>query len=258
MLAVVRIRTQPHYRREAFITGLDSLGYRIELSGQPKSRQDLLVLWNRMGPDDRDAERWERDGGTVVISENGYIGKDDQDRQLYAISVGQHQHGLVGDEDRLPKLRIELKQWATGEHILVCAQRGIGSRLMASPSNWHVKMMDRLRKITDRPLKFRMHPGNQPPKRSLEDDLQGAYACCIWSSGSGVKALSLGIPVIYDAPRWICEGAAVRPDRLSTLCTDDSLRLEAFRHMARNQWRVEEIQSGEPFRRVLASVSRSE
>jgi len=256
MLAVVRIRAQPHYRREAFIMGLDSLGYRIEASGGPKSRQDLLVLWNRMGPDDRDAERWERDGGTVVIAENGYIGKDERGRQLYALSVGQHQHGLAGSEDRFPRLGIELKPWTTGEHILVCAQRGIGSRLMASPPQWHVKMMDRLRKVTDRPLRLRMHPGNQPPKRALEEDLQGAHACAIWSSGSGVKALSLGVPVIYDAPRWICEAAATR--QASSLCTDDALRLEAFRHMARNQWRVDEIQSGEPFRRILASVPGSQ
>jgi hypothetical protein len=254
MLAVVRIRPQPHYRREAFIAGLSLLGYRIEVSGQPTSRADLLVLWNRMGADDRDAERWERDGGTVVVCENGYLGSDEQGRQLYAISIGQHHHG-GSDADRYGP--VALHPWRKdGEHILICAQRGIGSRLMASPPLWHVKVMDRLHKLTDRPLRLRMHPGNQPPKRSLEEDLQGAYACAVWSSGSGVKALSLGIPVMYDAPRWIGEGAAARS--LSALRVDDALRLEAFRHMARNQWSVDEIQSGEPFRRMLASVSGSE
>ncbi len=193
MLAALRIRQQPHYRRSAFVAGLERLGYRIECAGQPQSCRDLLVLWNRMGPDDRDAERWQRDGGTVLVCENGYLGTDASGRQFYAISVGQHHQGIADDDRHGPS--VELQPWRKdGEHILVCAQRGIGSRLMASPPQWHVRIMDRLRGLTDRPLRLRMHPGNQTPKRSLQDDLQGAYACCVWSSGAGVKALALGVP----------------------------------------------------------------
>lgn len=250
MLAVVRIRPQPHYRADAFHAGFERLGYTIARAGNPKSCEDVLCIWNRQGPDDADAGRWERAGGTVVVAENGYIGRDRSGRQLYALSLGQHHVGVDGDDDRLSGLGVELEPWRDGEHVLICAQRGIGSRLMASPRDWHVKMNQSLRNC-GRPVRIRMHPGNFAPKVALEDDLENAYACVVWSSGSGVKALSLGVPVFYAAPRWICEDAALRPESLATPCRDDEKRRMAFGRMARSQFTVDEIASGMPFRRLL-------
>lgn len=259
MIAICQIRQQPWYRREAFESGLRKAGYSLVQSGRPACREDLLVIWNRYGGMESMANTWEQLGGTVIVCENGYCGKDAEGRQFYAIGVHGHNGSgwfPVSDEDRFSSLGIKLLPWRTGgEHILVCGQRGIGSATMASPQDWHSRMADRLRKVTDRPIKIRLHPGNQPAKTHLEDDLENAYACVIWSSGSGVKALQLGIPVFYDAPHWICEHAAERTEEINFPAVSDLNREDAMHKMSYGQWSVAEIEAGIPFARIMERIA---
>lgn len=251
MIAICRIREQPHYRRDAFVNGLRRAGYSLVESGRPSGPQDLLVIWNRYGANEVAADAWEGLGGTVIVCENGYAGVDDQGRQHYAMAAHGHNGSgwfPVGDEDRLAKLGIELHPWRVGgDHILVCAQRGIGSREMASPQNWHAMAVQRLRKVTDRPIKVRLHPGNQAPAVPLTDDLRDAWACVIWSSGCGVQALITGVPVYYDAPHWICEDGVRRVNDFGAVVVDGGWRRRALQKMAWGQRSVAEIESGEPF-----------
>lgn len=261
MIAICQIRQQPHYRREAFEQGLRRAGYSLVSSGHVGVREDLLVIWNRYGAFAAMADSWERQGGTVLVCENGYIGKDEEDRQYYAISVHGHNGSgwfPVGAEDRFSKLNINLQEWRTeGEHILVCGQRGIGTTEMASPPNWHDDMARNLRKITDRPVKVRLHPGNHAPAVPLSDDLRNCWACIIWSSGSGVQSLVKGIPVYVDAPHWICECAAVDADEFHAVApmTDDGARMKEMHRMAWGQRSVVEIESGEPFATIREHLS---
>lgn len=259
MIAINTIRRDPHYRRAAFDAGLQRLGYKLVTSGPPKSRADLLLMWNLHGGNETLAIEWEAKGGTVLVCENAYIGKDDQGRQLYAIAAHGHNGSgwfPVGTDDRFAALGIDLKPWVPeGGHVLVAGQRGIGSRKMASPPNWDDRMMQRLRELKVPKVKLRRHPGRTPPATTLEQDLEGASACLIWSSASGVKALTLGIPVIYCAPHWICEGAAKYgldgPPQPLKPVRDDALRRLAMHRMAFGQWRVDEIEQGAPFRWIL-------
>lgn len=251
MIAICSIRSQPHYRRDAFITGLERTGYKIVQSGAPESSADILCIWNRHGGFESMADAWEAKGGTVLVAENGYVGVDEHGRQYYAISA----HGHCGSgwypktEGRFKKLGIEVKPWrADGEHILVTAQRGIGSKTMASPFNWHEKTATKLRSLINRPVKIRLHPGNHAPTIPLEDDLRGAWACSVWSSSSGVKALIAGVPVTFSAPYFIAERCAVRLEEINQLLCDDGRRLQALENVAQAQWSVEEIEAGIPFR----------
>lgn len=255
MIAICQIRPLPHYRREAFVNGLKRLGYSIVNSGRPKSRADFLVLWNRYGPYAAMADAWERDGGTVLVCENGYIGKDEKGLQYYAISAKGHNGSGVWPStqyDRWKQLNIECKPWRQADpegHLLVCGQRGIGSTLMASPPDWHKNVQKRIVVATKRPIKVRLHPGDKPAATKLEDDLRGAHACLVWSSSSGVKALVEGYPVFYDAPYWICEGAALRikgGEFERPICSDTQ-RLAALERMAWAQWSIAEIEAGIPF-----------
>lgn len=259
MIAINTIRPDPHYRRQAFDKGLQTLGYEMRSAGKPRAKTDLLLLWNLHGSNEDRARDWENNGGTVLVCENGYCGKDAAGLQLYAISVHAHNGAgwfPVGEDDRFAELGIDLQPWRTGgKHILVCGQRGIGSRQMASPHNWDDKAFQRLREDRSADVRIRRHPGNRPSPTTLDQDLEGARLCVIWSSASGVRALTLGIPVVYCAPHWICEGAAGHSlGMVNEPICDDEKRLAAMRRMAHAQWRVAEIESGEPFRRILANL----
>ena len=258
MIAMCLIREQPHYRRDAFVHGLRQAGYTLVDHGRPSAPADLLVIWNRYGHFESMADRWEQQGGSVLVAENGYIGKDTNGHQLYALAMHGHNGSgwwPTGDASRWNKLGVPVQEWVSRAdgYALVCGQRGIGSRQMASPTNWHYNVGG---KWTFCPIKLRLHPGNKPDPTAprLEDDLKGARYCVIWSSGSGVKSLIAGVPVIYDAPHWICEDAAVplrgfragtfempSPDALS------ELRQTALERMAWAQWTIAELESGLPF-----------
>lgn len=244
--AVIRIRPDPAYRREAFEAGLKRIGYTItdgsrdNLHWQPEGRQDLLVLWNRKaGLEERMAETWEARGGTVLVAENGYLQK--VDKSTYAISTHQHNGAgwfPVGTEDRFSKIGIPMKDPVSRPegYLLVIGQRGIGSKLMASPALWGEKQMAGLKNAN---AKLRTHPGNFKPKVPLDVDLAGARAARIWSSSAGVRALVEGLPVEHCAPYWICGGVSTREVKLN--------------HMAHGQWSVDEISAGEPFARMQAA-----
>lgn len=257
MIAICTIRPDPHYRREAFCSGLSKAGFTLVDRGDPKSPSDFLVIWNRYGAQEARADQWEKDGGTVLVAENGYIGKDSDGRQLYALAV--HGHNGSGwwpvgvSDDRWTPLGIELEPIKAREgYSLVCGQRGIGSRQMASPPDWHAHVARRLQKSGSQ-VRIRLHPGNRPAPTKLEDDLAGAERCVIWSSASGVRALTLGIPVQYDAPHWVCAGAATKVNTPLEYPTEQQ-RLDALRRMAWAQWRVSELETGEPFLRILDGV----
>lgn len=244
--AIITIRKEPFYRRNAVESGLKRLGYRLATetrgASSPSSPDDLLVLWNKKrGQEEEWAHLWERQGGTVIIMENGYLQK--VDKTMYALST--HGHNGSGwfptsDEDRFSRLGFELKPWRTdGAYSLVCGQRGIGSSLMASPPQWAERTAAKLMAAKkDIAVKLRLHPGNHAPKVPLLHDLRGARDCYVWSSASGVLALVEGVPVLHAAPHWICEGWG--KDR-------ETAREVALNHMAHGQWSVAEIEAGEPF-----------
>lgn len=246
--AVLTIKKEPHYRRAAFESMLTKHGYKIVSNHPggttPKRREDVLVLWNKKrGNDEAEADRWERQGGTVLVVENGYLQK--VDKTYYAISVHGHNGSgwfPVGTEDRFSKLGFELKDWREEGYHLVCGQRGIGSSLMASPSLWAERTA---RKLDAQGLKtkLRLHPGNFAPKVPLINDLSGATMCHIWSSASGVRALVEGVRVKHYAPFWVCG----RPAN----------RVEQLHRMAHGQWHHEEIATGEPLARILANLGEA-
>ena len=262
MIAVVKIRPQPYYRREAFMAGLQACGYTIATEAEPRAKSDLLVLWNRQGGDEWQADQWEAKGGTVIVVENGYCGLDSAGIQHYAIAVHGHTGSgwfSQGEDDRFSPLGIQLMSWVQpGGYLLVIGQRGIGSRSMASPRGWEDRMATQLKSWGFNNIRIRRHPGRFMGPTSLDDDLGGASHCLIWSSACGVRALARGIPVSYCAPHWIASGAARRgTGSLDNPLQDDDARLAAFQRLAHAQWSVVEIARGEPFRRILASLDKA-
>jgi hypothetical protein len=257
--AVVLLKTSPHYRRESFEAGMKALGYRIVHRIDDPKPGDALVTWNLTGGLEREAQRFTKAGAAVLVSENGYLSPPGIPG-LYAVSKGGHNGAgtfpTSTDPARWLQLGVELKRWRQdGKHILVCGQRGIGSRDMASPHAWHQKAAERIRTMTKRPVKIRPHPGQDGRGTPLSHDLKNAWAVVIWSSAAGVHSLVQGIPVFYAAPHWICEKAALPFAAFgkyieSPLC-DDAIRQAAMVHMAHGQWAYKEIATGEPLKGVI-------
>lgn len=257
-------RREIFYRHEAFTAGLQAAGYEVRTALPQGRHGDVLLIWNRYHFHQA-ATQFEAAGGKVIVAENGYLGPGGisphsmDPRTVFALGLGAHNDSAAipeGGLDRWRALGVDLKPWrTTGEHVLVCPNRSFGTPGRVMPPTWAADVSARLKKLTNREIRIRPHPGNRPAEKPLADDLSGAWVCVIWSSSAGVHALVAGIPVICESPAWIGMKAAFtafasewdameesEPDYL------DYNRLRAMSDVARGQWSVEEIASGEPFR----------
>jgi hypothetical protein len=261
--AVLWIRQQPHYRRDAFVAGLRKLGYEIVERVSDPRPGDVLVSWNMYPSNEPVADHWRKAGAKVLIAENGYIGKDTNGHQLYALARDGHNGSgswYVGEEDRWTPLGIELQPFRVKDGpIIVRAQRGIGTKLMASPPRWERQTVAALQKAGYK-AELRLHPGTDMKQARDDPDekaIARASAVVIWSSSFGVKALAAGVPVFYAAPHWICSEAVSSTKFLELWlgtgrpCPDDDERDEVFYRLAWAQWRISELESGEPFQYLL-------
>lgn len=264
--ATLFLKATPHYRVDAFKTGLDRLGYRVvtKADKQPEPG-DIAVMWNRMRGQMCDvANKWEAAGARVLVAENGYIGSGRDGDKLFAMSVGHHLGRgdfHVGDKDRWKGMNIELHPWReAGDHVLLLPQRGIGEPGIAMPRGWDFDARKSLAKITDRKIGVRNHPG--AARTEPYEALDGAHCAVTWASSAALKAICHGIPAIYGLSGWIGAGAAVHmPDVLrssdieSALICDDEARLFMIERLAWAQWHLDEIQSGYAMDCLLNGVS---
>ena len=272
MRAFCLIREKPCYRREAFTGGLKAAGHEVQLRQPDRfDRDTLFVTWNRYQAMHEIALRVEKGGGRVLVAENGYLGQGGgtpkfqvhpggpQPGHYYAIAESWHNGGgrwPEGGPERFARLHVELKPWRSdGEHILICPNRsfGVGDRVMHP--DWAERRAEKLKKATNRPVRIRLHPGNDEPKRPLAEDLRCAWAVVIWSSSCGVHALADGIPVFCEAPHWILKGAAATGTIDAPVMPE---RAPHFERLAWAQWTCAEISTGEPFRHLLRRPGQGE
>ena len=254
------IRDAPWYRREAFENGLKAAGHTVTRS-QP-TRPDastLLLIWNRYGAIHDLASRVEAAGGTVMVAENGYIGRGGtspkfdvhpngpKPEHYYALSLGYHNDATrirAGGCTRLIELDLDLKpERQGGDYDLICPNRSFGPPERMMHPDWAKRTAAAL---SSRPTRIRSHPGNNAPTRTLAEDLRYAASVYIWSSSCGVHALVDGVPVVCAAPFWICAWLHPR-DHL----TYDEMRWHLLIRMSWAQWTLREIESGEPFHHLL-------
>lgn len=228
----------------------------------------MLVIWNRYGANHEEALHFERLGGTVLVAENGYLGEGGRSPKFavhpkgptpgdyYALALGFHNGAgrwpvpdPIDGAGRFAKLAVALRPWRQeGEHILVCPNRAFGVGAQVMRPDWGEQCAARLRKQTKRPVRVRPHPGNNAPARPLEADLEGAWAVVVWSSSVALHALAAGIPTYIEAPHQIVKGASARGPVDSPQLPE---RLPHFERMAWAQWTCAELETGEPFIRLL-------
>lgn len=246
------IRPLPEFRLDAFRTGLERCGYAVR-TAPPASAgaDDLLVIWNRGRINAKLAKLYDAARASVLVAENGYLGREWRGGVWYAIARDHHNGAGAwpdGGPGRWESFGVELAPWRQdGDALVVLAQRGIGESHLCGTRAWAQQTAAALAKRTRRPVRIRWHPGEPPYRVSLEDDLRDAFAVVTWSSGAALKALLLGVPVFYGCPSWIGRDAA-RPlsDELESPFLGD--RLPMLRRLAWAMWNVDEIATGEPFR----------
>lgn len=224
-------------RVRIFTAGLKRLGYEVRpgLAMSPEPG-DLFVTWNRIGQGHQAALRFEAAGLPVIVAENAAWGNSFAGRDWYTLARNYHNTaGMfpVGGSERWDSLGVELQPWRTSGETVILPQRGIGPPGVAMPRDWPAVKHSRIGG------RIRHHPGRHAG-RPLQDDLARCGRVVTWGSGAAIKALMWGIPVESDMPNWIAHQN-----------NTDAGRLGMFRRLAHAQWRMDEIESGEAFRRLL-------
>jgi hypothetical protein len=246
MRAQCMIREMLHYRRDRFEAGLKAVGYSLYQRIVDPGPGDVCVVWNRYADWDAEAKRFERYGASVLVAENAYLhlGK------WHALALGHHA-GAGTWVDRGPErwdaLGVDLVPWRTGgTETVILAQRSIGEPEIASPRGWEAEVQKHIGG------RIRPHPHRNPNITPLLDDLRDARCVVTWASSAALVALMVGVPVFYGMPKWI-GASACRPlsEWGSEPLRDDAARLAMFRRLIWAQSTVQEIESGEAFRRLL-------
>lgn len=244
--ANILLHHSAHYRSDLFAEGFKRHGFvPIKSRSHRPTPNDVLLIWNRNPPQEKIAQDYERAGATVVVAENGYIGK------TKALALNHHNGAgrwYVGDTPR--HMDIDVKPWRRdGDHILVLPQRSIGEKGIAMPRNWLNVTLEHLKRKTKRPIKVRQHPGKDRDVIPLEDDLRGVWAVVTWGSGAGIKAMVAGVPVFYQLKDWIGRPAATSVMDIENPWMGD--RYEMLRWVSWAQWNWDEIKTGEAFKWLL-------
>lgn len=249
--AAVLIRPEPHYRADAFTSGLQRLGYKVSAD---VARCDVLVTWNRNSSKDRFAQAVLKRGGRVLVAENAYLGNGFTNERAYSLSEGEHSG--PGKWPFLDKLRwhtfgyplLDPKTEGDGS-VLLLVQRGIGSPVTAQPFGYATKMEGALSKHYK--VRVRKHPGKSET-HPLEDALRGCSAVATWASGAAVRAVAMGYPCYYGLHKWVLADCSCPLwDIKKPFVLDAHKRQVAFERLAWCQWRLSELASGFAFDTLL-------
>lgn len=269
MLALNLLREALPYRKGAFSEGLTAAGFKVVASIPNPKPQDVLLVWNRYTSFDAEAKRFERAKATVIVAENGFL-REGLQGKWFALALNHHAGAgtwNIGGPERWDSFGITLQPWRTdGKELIIFGQRGIGENGIAAPRGWAESVQRQLRG------RIRPHPGNEPAKIPLENDLKNAFAAATWSSAAALYALIEGIPLICASSRWIGAQAGIpmstwlarsgpsqRPTGPNLAVSDglnrsDADRLAVFRKLAWAQWEIKTISSGEAFRWLLKEM----
>lgn len=265
--AWITLRHNPPYRCDAFMDGMEKLGFSsrpiFPEKGQVKP-QDVVITWN-LNPRYRGAA-WEakKAGAALIVAENGYLPRKGSKEPFYALARDGHNGSgfwFTGKEDRWSTLGYTLQPWQSRPkgYILVADQRGIGSEIMKCPRPFFDPLAPKIRRVFAKvdkknipEVRLRPHPGRHAPKTTLEQDLSGARAVVTWASNVANISLLHGIPTFRLAPFHV--NAATITDL--NLLPDPPLpdRLPAFQKLAWAQWSLSEIQNGTALRHLLQDV----
>ncbi len=228
------------------------------------------VLWNgRMKPNKKVFDKFQAKGKPVFVLEVGSI-KRGKTWKLGLNGVNKKNYPYLQhidkDMSRAEKFGLELKDWThTGDKILIACQHGKSQQWegLMKPDDWIVRIVEKIREHTDRPISLRPHPRSpvsthkfyglvdelqQPQRINALDEFDLAFdnvwAVVNWSSSPGIHAITEGIPA-YTGPRSIAYPVANSIKDFSNIENPDRPgREDWFKNYIYSEFTVEELRNG--------------
>ena len=242
MRACIGVPPLEDYPHRSLVAGLSRLGYSCEF-GRYSMGADLLVVWSPWNGSHRQMlqKHFAENGKPVIVMENGWLSPL-RGTAYYQVALdGWNGTGrfVAGDDSRWNDLQIFHAPWVDRQGpILVIGQRGHPNDLRTAPLDWHMKLPVSSQNVIRR---------SRASLRPLAADLSLASVCHVWSSNAASHAVVAGVPVIQHGPNLMVSALASRPD--SPLFRGE--RRAELARLAWAQWNAVELESGEPFARLL-------
>jgi len=168
-----------------------------------------------------------------------------------------------------------LKPWrTTGNHILILCQRPKGFNMFTDQDVWLEKTIDKIRKLTHRPIVVRMHPGDGSRFKQIEkiqkrhgntvtidqhenirDALQNCWCTVGINSTPNVVAALEGVPGYVEDPRhsWAADVAFSDLPYINNPPLPD--RSEWVHRIANIHWSNQEVISGKLWSSIKHYIS---
>jgi hypothetical protein len=169
------------------------------------------MFWGFVGNNREMVKKLEARNHQYWFTDTPYFGRFDNsnlkpDNHYWRVCKNQIHARFLKDckADRFEKFGIQIKApTLKGSHILVCPSSPGIHNYLDNP-NWTQDTIDKLKRVTDRPIRIRHKPrgrgtsGPSEAKVSLSEDLKDAWACVTSCSISAVEAVCMGVPVFCD------------------------------------------------------------
>ena len=247
------------------------------------TEKDILIIWNRHIDQDALALQFENKGAKVFVLENPYLSTKDEESWV-SVGLGYHNNlkyapKLLDSGERFKSFGLDIKPWRKdGKHILYTTQakmynqKGLGWKDYATPAGSDEDIIQKIRKLTERKIVFRLHPKSKdytPLRRSIgrtvsvsnaeaigrcsiQSDLKNAWATVVWTSNSATDSLLAGIPVFIIGPGVYMKSVCHMGLNFIENPKLPDGRLDLFNRMAWAQYSVNEVRSGFMFDCLLS------
>lgn len=176
-------------------------------------------------------------------------------------------------KDRWKKLRVKVYPRRTvGENILIAGSSlryadfhgfKAGNDGSDPATNWAMKLVRRLRAVSDRPIVYRPKPTWKEavpikntifsgPDKTIEEELHKAHVLVTFGSNASIDALRLGVPVLCVGDSIAKPLSSTLPEEVDTpFWPDDDVRQQFFCDIAYCQYTLDEFRDGTAWNYVL-------
>jgi lipopolysaccharide biosynthesis glycosyltransferase len=222
-------------------------------SWEEEQNTDIPLIIRGVGKSSKDAVQhcWNT-GRTFYAIDTGYFGNGkSKSKGWHRITKNNLQNlGPIVNRPHDRLLRYKYKPFTNGKKILICppSEKVMLLFNQPTPEEWVVKIIEELKKYTDRPIEVRLKPNrtDRISHNSLEDVLADNTYCLItYNSIAALEALMVGKPAIALGPNCaaiVCNTQLSDIENLHRPKEDEMMALMA--HLSYCQFSRQEMMNG--------------